>query len=144
MLIPPRYTLNEKIVELLQSIEASKEVIDSHTIPPKVEQNIRRQSILKSSLYSARIEGNELTLEELSSIPSDNQQKVEIFNILKATNWIIKRRKKDLSLNDILELHKASMEGLSPDAGNIRKDVNAIFNSAGIAIYMPPPPHRVK
>lgn len=56
MLIPPKYFLAPKISELLGSIQACKEVIDSIQIPPEVETNIRRQSILKSSLFSARIE----------------------------------------------------------------------------------------
>jgi Fic family protein len=143
MLIPPRYTLNDTIAELLQSIEASREVVDSISIPLEIEQNIRRQSTLRSALYSARIEGNELTLETVSSTPSKLQKKVEVTNTLKAMNWITKRRNKDIALKDILELHKMTMDGLSPDAGKFRNHHEAIYNSAGIAVYMPPPPKQM-
>ena len=61
MLIPPKYNLTPQISELLSSIEASKQIIDSVTIAPEIELNIRRESTLKSSLFSARIEGNSLT-----------------------------------------------------------------------------------
>jgi len=143
MLVPPRYTLNPEIVKLLQEIEACNEVIGSVSIPPEVENNIRRKSTLRSSLFSARIEGNELTLEELLKTPSNNQKKIEVNNVLKAKNWINKRGQRDLKLSDILALHEMTMKGLNPDAGSFRNHNEAIFNSAGIAVYMPPPPKQM-
>lgn len=145
MLIPPKYFLTPKISQLLASIEASKQVIDAISIPAEVETNIRRSSTLKSSLFSARIEGNTLTLDELSSRPSKDQKKAEVFNILKALNTIFQKRNKDITLKDILNLHKIVMEGLThkTQQGKIRNEVSAIFNSAGIAVYMPPPPRSI-
>ncbi len=146
MLIPPKYILTPKISQSLASIEASREVINSIHIPPEIEMNIRRQSTLKSSLFSARIEGNPLTLDELSKSPSKNQQKIEVFNILKALNWIQDRGLKDLTLKDILQLHNLVLFGLTEkeQLGNFRKQASAIFNSAGIAIYMPPRPSQIE
>lgn len=143
MLIPPKYFLTPKISELLGKIEAARAVIDSITIPPELETNIRRQSTLKSSLFSARIEGNTLTLEELANKSSKDQKRVEVYNILSALNSLYKTRAKDISIKDILELHKTVMQGLTPDNGSLRREVSAIFNTAGIAIYMPPPPRSV-
>lgn len=143
MLIPGKYRLTPTISELLSSIEASRHVIDSISIPIEVENNIRRQSTLRSSVYSARIEGNELTMDDLNS-GSKNQQRVEIQNILKDINTLNKKPKKDLMLADILELHKIVLTDLHPDAGSLRKNMEAIFNSAGIAIYMPPPPRLIE
>ena len=143
MIIPPKYILSPKISELLQQIEGAKEVIDSLSIPIQIEVNIRRSSLLKSALYSARIEGNPLDLDELES-PSKTQEKVEIYNILKALETISKTPAKDIHEKDILSLHQTVMNGLSPDAGKFRTEVSAIFNAAGIAIYMPPPPRYIK
>lgn len=146
MLIPPKYTLTPKISRLLQSIEASKEVINSIAIPPEIELNIRRQSTLKSSLFSARIEGNDLTLSDLDATPSKNQKKIEVFNILKALNWISERHLKDIALKDILQIHAFVLNDLSEkqNLGKFRSEVSAIFNAAGIAVYMPPPPSQVQ
>ncbi|MBI2011785.1 Fic family protein [Candidatus Daviesbacteria bacterium] len=145
MLIPPKYILTPKISQLLSSIESSKEVINSITIPPEIEANIRRRSTIKSSLFSARIEGNTLTLDEVLNNPSKSQKKQEVFNILKAINWIFERRFRDLSLKDIFELHRIVLSGLSPEEnlGSLRTQQGAIFNSAGIAIYLPPPNRQV-
>jgi Fic family protein len=143
MLIPPRYRLNEEIVDLLKTIEGSREVIDSISIPAEVEQNIRRQSTLLSSLFSARIEGSELTMEELSNRTSEAQKKAEVFNTLKAMNWINKRKNRDLSMQDIAEIYSVAMEGLSAEAGHFRKEMSATFNAAGIAVYLHPTPGRI-
>lgn len=145
MLIPPKYFLTFKISRLLASIEASKEVINSITIPPEIESNIRRQSTLKSSLFSARVEGNNLTLDELTKVPSKDQRKTEVFNILKALNLIFKQGKRNISASQILNLHKIVMSGLAEkeDPGLFRKDVSAIFNNVGIAIYLPPRPSQI-
>lgn len=144
MVIPPKYILTPKISNLLSSIESSKEVINSINIPPEIELNIRRHSSLKSSLFSARIEGNNLTLEELSKSSKD-QKKVEVFNILRALNHIRSRQAKDLSLKDLLEWHQIVMNGLidKQEFGKFRTQTSAIFNSAGIAIYLPPSPSQL-
>ena len=145
MLISPRYLLTPKIAELLQTIEASREVINSILIPPEIELNIRRQSTLKSSLFSARIEGNTLNLDDLPKVSSQSQKRREVFNILKAINWINQRKYKDLSVSDFLKLHQTVLDGLieNQDPGKFRADLGAIFNSAGIAIYLPPRPSQI-
>ncbi len=145
MLIPPTYSLTPKISQLLSSIEASKAVIDAIPIPIEIETNIRRRSSLKSSLFSARIEGNTLTLDDLPRASSKDQKRIEVFNILKALNSIQQKSAKDLSVNGILTLHQMVMQGLidRQELGHLRSDVSAIFNSAGIAIYLPPPPSQV-
>jgi Fic family protein len=155
MLIPPKYILTSSIANSLQSLEACREVIDAVSIPAEVEANIRRQSILKSSLFSARIEGNPLTINELSRTSSKDlpaiaskalqtgQKKQEIFQILKALEEVHKRGSRDLTLSFILHLHEIVTKGLADNPGKLRHEVSAIFNRSGIAVYMPPPPRQV-
>ena len=145
MLIPPKYRLTPKISELLSSIEASREVVESVSIPPEIEMNIRRASSLKSSLFSARIEGNTLVLDDLSKIPSKDKKKIEVSNILKGLNWIYDKKGNKITTSDILNLHKITMKNLidRENLGKFRRNMEAIFNSAGIAIYMPPPPRLI-
>lgn len=144
MIIPPRYRLIPEITALLVSIEGSREVINAISIPPEIENNIRRRSTLKSAVYSARVEGNPLTMDELAK-SSETQKKAEVMNLLKAMNYVNEKYARDITLNDILKMHELSMKGLlAPDQlGRLRKNMEAIFNSAGIAIYMPPPPRQI-
>lgn len=145
MQIPPNYTFTPKISQYLQTIEAARSVIDAISIPPEVETNIRRQSILKSSLFSARIEGNPLTLDELTRVPSKDQKKVEVLNILKGLQLVQRRGARDITITFIKELHSKVMAGVGErgSVGQFRREVSAIFNSAGIAIYLPPKPSLV-
>jgi Fic family protein len=143
MFIPPKYFLTQKISKLLSQIEAAKAVIESVTIPHEVEINIRRLSTLRSSLFSARIEGNPLTPDNIGEKSSKDQKKIEVFNILKALNILAKRSGKDITIKDILQLHSVVMDCLSHEKGIFRKEVSAIFNASGIAVYMPPPPGMV-
>ena len=131
MLIPAKYLLTPTIAKHLQTIEAAKSIIDSVRIPTEIETNIRRQSILKSSLFSARIEGNPLTLAEVTTSPSKDQKKSEIFNILSAMHALHKRGSRDLTTTFLLELHKRVMSGLIERAnvGKFRTEVSAIFNN---------------
>lgn len=140
MLIPPKYFLTPKISQLLQSIEASKEVINTISIPPEIETNIRRESSLKSSLFSARVEGNPLTLNDLSKTSSKDQKRLEVFNILKALNLVYQQPNRDITVKGVLNLHKIVANGLTSreNLGIFRAEIGAIFNSAGIAIYLPP------
>ena len=145
MLIPPKYELTPKISQLLSSIEASKQIIDSLSIPLEIENNIKRRSTLRSSLFSARIEGNELTMDDIRNAPLNSQKKIEVYNILKALNYVNENGKRDLTTKDILSIHSLVINGLTnkQNQGKFRKNMEAIFNSAGIAIYMPPPPRLV-
>lgn len=129
MLIPPKYLLTPKISELLQTIEGCKQVIDSIDLPIEIEQNIRRQSTLRSALFSAKIEGNTSTLDKIDK---------EVVGILKAINWIQQRKVANISEKDILFLHK-----LIGGIGSFRTEASAIFNVAGIAVYMPPRPSQI-
>ena len=144
MVIPPKYHLTPKITELLQQIEVVKEVINSITIPKEIETNIRRQSSLKSSLFSARIEGNTLTLDTLTKNSQDKQKK-EVFNILKALNWINQAHLKKIAVKDILNLHQMVMNDLieKSELGKFRLEPGAIFNSGGQAIYLAPRPNQI-
>lgn len=145
MITPPKYTLTSKISESLSQIESAKDVINAVPIPPEIELNIRRKSTLKSSLFSARIEGNNLTLEDVIRLPSKDQRQIEINNILKVVNLISERPAKDISLKDLLGFHSTIMKGIieHENLGKFRTETSAIFNTAGIAIYLPPPPRQI-
>lgn len=146
MLIPPKYILTPKITQLLQEIEVNKAIINSFDIAKEIELNLRRQSSLKSSLFSAKIEGNTLQLEELTKLSSQDQRKQEVFNILKALNFVYASQKnKILTSKDILTFHKIVMANLvdKKELGHFRKEAGAIFNTAGVVVYLPPRPSQV-
>lgn len=80
MKIPPKHKLTTKSVYYLTQIEAVKAIFKNIKIPDKVIENLTRQSLLKSSLYSAKIEGNRLIMEEalnLQKLDPNLQERIE-------------------------------------------------------------------
>ena len=144
MKIPPQYTITPEILEMIAKIEANRIFLNSISIKPEIKEKIQRVSILKSSLYSARIEGNPLTIENVEGT-NETQQKLEVFNILSAYKFIEKEAKKEIKVNkgDILNLHKLVMKDLVSEAGYWRGEMGAIFNQAGVAVYVSPPPCQI-
>lgn len=147
MVIPPRYQLDQKIVGLLQKIERLKTEFDLLSQDKLIEKYARQKSILKSAVYSARIEGNPKTVDEVSltSIRNSREKyKLELANLYQALEYILKRSwKKDLELADLKKLHALVLKNLSPLAGNLRLEPSAIFNQAGVAIYVCPAPQEI-
>ena len=148
MNIPPPYTLNKNIVILLQQIERLKTEFDLFPQDILLEKYTRRKSILKSAVYSARIEGNPKTLEEVSTQSIKNSKekhKRELWNLVRTLEFVLKHSwKKDVSIDDIKNLNAMVLNDLSPEAGILRGEPSAIFNQAGIAIYVCPPPQEIK
>lgn len=144
MLIPPEYFLTKEISKLLGEIEANKEVVDSIKTPAEIELNLRRKSTLRSSLFSARIEGNPTTMDDFSKLPSKDQKRVEINNVLRAINWIFERSGRDITTKDILNLHTMALKGIEyEELGKFRKKHEGIFTSSGVIVYHAPPPAQV-
>ncbi len=144
MKIPPNYIITLEILEQIAKIEANIIYLSSLNVSSLIKEKIQRKSILKSSLFSARIEGNPLTLDDIDR-NDESVEKKEIINISKAAEFINKkiRAKTKITKRTILNLHSVVMKNISSGAGKFRHEVSAIFNQAGIAIYITPPPNQV-
>ena len=138
MQIPPKYNLTPPIIDLIARIEANRIFLNQSNLKNEIVSKIERVSLLKSSLFSARIEGNPIDLDNFTRT-SDKLKKKEITNILKTITFI-KSKPQEVTRQLIQKIHLLVMKNLSPQAGKFRHEVSAIFNTAGIAVYMPPPP----
>lgn len=144
MQIPPIYTVTPQMFTLIAEIEAERIYFSRLTLPDKLKGKVQRVSLLKSSLFSARIEGNPLEISDLAPEKKEDEKKREVFNLVEAVRFIdVHSKKRGLNKETLLELHERVLKNLSPDAGHFRKDVSAIFNLAGVAVYMPPPPSKI-
>ena len=144
MKIPPTYQIVPEILELIVKIDSYRLFFRDKKISEEIKNNIQRISLLKSSVFSARIEGNPLTLEDVET-SKDKQKRIEIFNILEAAENINRTVKPNQQINIkiVKDIHSLVMKNLSPDKGRFRKEMSAIFNQAGIAIYTTPPPEKI-
>ena len=131
--------------QLLQQLEALRLAFELIKPTAVVIENIRRESLLKSSLYSAKIEGNQLTYEAVrTNLNNKTKAKLEVFNLLTAYKYIYsKKAPKKVSLSLIKNLHLKTMKNLVSNPGQFRREASAIFNQAGVAIYLTPPPAEI-
>lgn len=141
-MIKYKFIETEKIKSLLIEAEALKIVFDNLKVLPQVEENFRRESLLKSSLYSARVEGNPAKLNNIDD--QNTLHKLEISNLISAYKYIYSKNiSKNLGINLIKNIHNLVMKNISREAGNFRTEPWAIFNQAGVAVFLAPAHFKV-
>ncbi len=147
MKFPPTYSLTSTISRLVYDLDVLRAASDLRPIPKMHMQFLRQSSILKSSLFSARIEGNPLTINDIQRADMDvNSQDVhtrEVTNLVNAYESLDVRKDRLLSREMLKEMHKAVMNQLSHSAGSLRMEESAIFNQVGVAVYLTPAPRDI-
>ena len=142
MVIPPQYTTTPHILNLLSQIESMRLYAEKSNLHKHVSNTLRRNSFLRSSLYSARIEGNTLSEVSLQEENADRETH-EIINIMKTLEFIDTTHIPTIDHSLIRKLHTMIGEGIFPDKGTYRREVSGIFNNQGMVVYMPPPPTQI-
>jgi Fic family protein len=144
MKIPPFYIITPETLDLLAKIDVNRILISSQKIPDSQKERMKHLATLKSSLYSARIEGSQLTLAQAQN-SARGENKKDLFNLLDTVNFIEKTIKTGsvIKIKTILEIHQRVMKNLGT-TGSLRHEPGAIFNSAGVAIYLCPPASEIK
>lgn len=136
MLVNQTYTLTTKIQTLLNTLEGQKTAFSLIPIKPEIILNLRRKSLLNSALYSAHIEG---------ITDNTDLDKLAIQNLESTYTWLYQQKDRLQIDSDFIKLiHSKSMKNLRSDAGQYRTEQSAIFNSAGLAVYLTPPPQKIK
>src|SRR3990167_11485811 len=142
----PNFSITNKILKNIGSIEASKEIIDHAPLLPYYEKEFRKDAMVRSVHYGTHIEGNELNLNQAEKV-IDGQDIVardrdiqEVINYRKVMQMIEITNKK-IDENLILTLHKITVDKiLSLDrSGKYRKTQVVIKNSkTGDVSFKPP------
>ncbi len=145
----PNYSFTNKIVKNLTLIAEARAIILNAPLIPKWEVSLRRDALLRSAHSSTAIEGNPLSLEEVSALAEGRdimvrrKDKQEVLNYLEALNKIPKFAKRiPFTSADLLEIHKiVTKETLEnpADEGVFRNRQVIVGNPAtGEVIFRPP------
>lgn len=130
-----KWTINPEINQLIIELESIKLSVNNLPSKPSFEKYLRQHSLLKSAVYSARIEGFTDTI---------NSPKKESQNLLKAYQYIFSDSSpKKLSNKLIKTVHKTILKDLSSYSGSWRTEPWAIFNQSGTVVYLAPPHFEV-
>lgn len=146
MKFPPTFSLTDTIKQLVYNLDVLKSGYELHPVTTEQAINLRRASLLKSSLFSARIEGNPLDLADLSNTDhgNGNIQKTEIFNLVASYEQLSEFLKEPLTIDMLKKFHQSVLRDISGDAGHLRMEESAIYNQAGIAVYLTPAPQSIR
>ena len=145
----PKFRYTDKIVRLLTKISASREAILNSPLIPKWEVTLRRETLIRSAHSSTSIEGNRLSLEQVSDLAhgrevmatrKDKQEVLNYLGVLESIDKLIKGG--SISNNDILNIHRIVTKDTldNPrDCGTYRNRYVVVVNRAsGEIIFRPP------
>ena len=69
----PVFTINNKIIKNIGLIEAAKAIIDEAPLIPAYEKQFQQEAIVRTVHYGTRIEGNDLTYQEVAKLVEGRQ-----------------------------------------------------------------------
>ena len=121
----PLYRLTDKLLKNVTQIERHYGQIESLKIPKKLELNLTKHNLIKSSYASNRIEGNPLTLPEVTNLLLDdrvpvNRDEKEVVNYFTILQNLSEYQNKQFSIDLVTDFHKRLMTGVDETAGTIR------------------------
>jgi len=69
----PLFTINNQILKNIGTIEAAKAIIDEAPLIPAYEKQFQQEAIVRTVHYGTRIEGNDLTYQEVAKLVEGHQ-----------------------------------------------------------------------
>lgn len=151
----PRYTITDKILNNIAQITAGRETIEQSKLIPKWELKLKKEARLHNAHSSTSIEGNKLTLEQVTALAENKEvtatekDKKEVLNYLKTLDLIPEYAgKKAIDIKLFLNIQENITAGTlqnSKDCGVLRNRQvfvgRRIFDGTGfkeVVEYMPP------
>jgi Fic family protein len=137
----PPYNISNKILNLISSIsEKIGEVKSAHLFKPPTE--LRKRNRIKTIQSSLEIEGNTLTIEQITDLINNKRVIAPKKDIQEVKNAIQVYSVLDefdtYDLNSLCLAHGVLMKGLIDNAGNLRKTSVGILKGEDIAHIAPP------
>jgi len=144
----PNFTYTNKIVRLLTRIQAAREVVLNSPVIPSWEKRLQRDAMIRQTHHTTSIEGNPLTLEEVTklidgkNLLAHEKDKREILNYLDVLKYIDRLKKKGpITEETVLEIHRLTVKDVLPEknAGHYRKvQVVVGVPQTGEITFVPP------
>jgi len=137
----PPYNITPRILKLISSISEKIGEINANLIS-KPSPHLRKQNKIKTIHSSLRIEGNTLTLEQVTALIENKRvigPKKDVLEVLNAIKVYDNIASYDpFSSKSFLKAHKELMDGLIENPGKYRNQGVGIFQGSRIAHIAPP------
>ena len=148
----PKFKYTNKTVKLLTKISAAREIILSSPLIPKWNVTLRQEAIIHSAYSSTSIEGNILSLEQVSELARgreitaarrDKQEVLNYLDVLKNIKILIKNN--FITEKDILNIHRMVTKNTlnnPADSGVYRNRYVVVANRFTGEIFFKPPQNQ--
>lgn len=154
----PKFVITSTILSRIAEIAEIKAAVERSRVLPLNEAQLRRQAILRMAHTSTSIEGNKLAQFEVGkvfegkAVRAPQKDVAEVENYLAALKLLdqMAKSKKDLTLEDILIMHKAIIKGLvdKEKVGQLRPAdiyiIDDLGNGKEMLRFKGPPATKVK
>ena len=129
----PHFQRTDALMAMIGRIEAARALILRAPIAAHWESQLRHEALVRSAHHSTSIEGNPLSLEEVTDllhgreVAAHPREKREVLNYVKVLDYIDReyqnRPDKPVKADTICELHRQVMRGIlsEQDAGHYRQ-----------------------
>lgn len=122
----PNYTLTPKLLRDVAQVERLYGQLESLRVPYRIELSLRKKNLVQSAYVSNSIEGNPLSLPEVTNLLLGNRVPVnrdekEVNNYFEILNGLEKSEDKKLTIQMMLDFHRRLLIGVQDDiAGKVR------------------------
>lgn len=137
----PKYSITNKILTSISSIESAKALIENALLVPAWERSFQAEAIVRAVHYSTHIENNPLSYTEVSQIlkgkSAEGDFRIrdyrEIVNYREVLKFIEENMDENLKMNEslLLTIHKIITSNIVPEkfSGKFRKAPVVLVNS---------------
>lgn len=146
----PKYTISNKVLKNIGTLEAAKEIIESAPLVPSFEKQFQSDAFVRTVYHGTHIEGNDLTLiqtkkvlegQEVYARSRDIQEVINYRNVVKLLDDLaVKRGGYEIEM--LKEIHKMTTYRIIPDDKvGVFRTTQVIIKEEGTGqvIFEPPP-----
>lgn len=134
----PNYKLTPKLIGNIAIVERLYGQIESLRLPQKIELNLHTNNLVQSTYFSNKIEGNPLSLHEVTNlllddrvpVNCDEKEVARYFDLLTRLDEYVKI---PISVDLISIIHQELFATIHPYAGQIRNEIVAVGKYQGEA-----------
>ena len=127
----PKYTFSSAIISNLNQIERLYGQLEGLRIPQKLELNLQRDHLIKSTYISNSIEGNQLSLPEVTNLLLDdrvpvNHDEREVKNYFELLSSLDTYLDKPLNLSTVKDIHAKLLKSVDNEIAGVIRNTQVI------------------
>lgn len=153
----PNYSITNKMLNGISSIEAAREIIQNSPLVPYWERQFREEAYVRIAHHTTALEGNPLTLDEARQVLASDDHDVkartrhvqEVINYREVIKYIeaLPRGSDAITLDHLLDIHRLVVYNVVPEdeSGVFREGWFGTQNSqTGEISFVAPDPENVE